>query len=180
MAKIIDIINRVGTGNLINGAYDVTANVAGYDNATINPANITVERGVNTYNFSIAASGALTLHVTEDGTSSGTAVVGASFVRTDASGNEYGDAVVSDSTGNAVLANVPYASTDAPTIYYKQVSSDGNHEFDSSVQSITLNEQAETVEVINSLGEERTINLTDANYANLLVPSGSITFKNQI
>ncbi len=173
MAKVITILNGVGTDTVPNGNYAVTASVNGYDNSTINPDSILVQEGTNEYSFTIAATGTLTLHVTEDGSSTGTPVVGAKFYRTDSEGTTYGSEVVTDSNGDAVLANVPFGDPSLP-IYYKQTESDGSHEFSDSVSSITMTTETETVEIINSLAATRTITLTDANYANLPV-DGSLT-----
>lgn len=175
MAKIINITNGQGTESITNGTYSVTASATGYDNSTINPSSVTIVDGTDTYQFTIASTGTLTLHVTEEGTSSGTPIVGATFIRTDSTGNTYGTAITTDSSGNAVFNNVPFASTGAPTIYYKQTSSDGDHEFIDTVQSTTLTESTGTVEIQNTKGATRTINLTDANYENLPIDSATIT-----
>lgn len=124
MEKIINITNGVGTEELINGEYTVT----GYDNTSIDPSTLNVVEGTNTYAFTISANGTLTLHVTEDGTSEGTPVVGATFKRTDLAGVEYGNVITTDSNGDAVFNNVPFSATNAPTIYYKQLASDGDYE----------------------------------------------------
>ena len=175
MTKQVNIVNGVGTESLINGTYSVTSLANGYDNTSINPSSVTVDAQTNTYSFTIAANGTLTLHVSEDGTASGTPIVGATFIRTDSSGTEYGS---TDASGNAVFANVPYDATNAPTIYYKQTASDGNHEFDSTVQSTTLTTQTATLEITNAPGATRTINLTDANYANLPIVSATLELTN--
>ena len=177
MAKIVDITNGTGTTELINDTYTVTANVPGYDNSTIDPSSITVDEGTNTYAFTISATGTLTLHVTDTGTTSGTPIVGATFIRTDSEGNEYGTQITTDEQGNAVFNNVPYDATNAPLIYYKQTASDGDHEFDNTVQSTSLTTQTATVEIQNQPGATRTINLTDANYENLPI-TGSLTLTN--
>ena len=177
MAKIVDITNGTGTVELINDTYTVTADVPGYDNSTINPSSITVDAATNTYAFTISSTGTLTLHVTDTGTTSGTPIVGATFIRTDSKGNEYGTVITTDAQGNAVFNNVPYDATNAPLIYYKQTASDGDHEFDGTVQSTSLTTQTATVEIINQPGATRTINLTDANYENLPV-DGSLTLTN--
>ena len=177
MAKTVIITNGTGTVDLINDTYTVTSEVPGYDNSTINPSSITVDEATNTYAFTIAATGTLTLHVTETGTTSGTPIVGATFVRTDSAGNEYGTVITTDAEGNAVFNNVPYDATNAPLIYYKQTASDGDHEYDNTVQNTSLTTETETVEIINQPGATRTINLTDANYENLPV-NGSLTFTN--
>ena len=178
MAKVITITNGSGSAELINDTYAVTASVNGYNDASVDPSSINVVEGTNSYALTIAATGTLTLHVSEDGTAQGTPVVGATFVRTDSNGNEYGTPVVSDASGNAVFDNVPFAATNAPVIYYKQTASDGDHEFDSSVANTTLTSDTGTVEVTNPVGATRTIALTDTNYANLPIGSGTLTFTN--
>ncbi len=175
MAKVINIVDGVGTSEIINGDYTVTAEVNGYDNTTINPASVSIVDGTNTYAFTIAADGTLTIHVTEDGTTTGVPVVGATFIRTDATGTEYGSVVTSDTNGDAVFDNVPYDATNAPVIYYKQTASDGEHEFSTDVQNTSMTASTSTVEIINARGANRTINLTDANYSGLPVDSGTIT-----
>ena len=178
MAKQITITNGTGTGELINDTYTVTSVVGGYDDTSINPSSVNIVEGTNTYNFTIAATGTLTLHVTDTGLSSGNPIVGATFIRTDASGNEYGSVVTSDSNGDAVFNNVPFSSTNAPIIYYKQTASDGDHEFVSTVQNTTLTASTQTNEIENPVGATRTINLTDANYTNLPIDNGTITLTN--
>lgn len=178
MEKVVNIINGTGTSELINDTYTVTAQVTGYDNTTIDPTSLTVEEGTNNYAFTISAAGTLTLHVTEDGTTTGTPIVGATFYRTDSTGTEYGSSIITDSNGDAIFDNVPFDATNAPTIYYKQTASDGDHEFDSTVKSTTLATDTSTIEIQNTPGATRTITLTDANYANLPIDSGTITLTN--
>lgn len=178
MAKTITITNGSGTANVINGSYTVTSNTNGYNNTSILPTSIDVVEGTNTYSFTISASGTLTLHVTDTGTSEGTPIVGATFARTDSNGVEYGDLVTSDSQGNAVFNNVPYDDVNAPIIYYKQTASDGEHEFDNTVQNTTMTTSTSTIEIQNTLGALRTINLTDANYSNLPIDTGELTITN--
>ena len=178
MAKIINITNGTGTGQLINDTYTVTADVVGYDNSSINPDSVSIVEGTNAYAFTISATGTLTLHVTDDGTVSGNPIVGATFYRTDSLGTEYGTIITTDSNGDAVFNNVPFAATDAPVIYYKQTASDGDHEFDSTVQNTTMTTNTSTVQVQNPVGATRTITLTDANYSNLPIDTGSLTLTN--
>ena len=178
MEKIINITNGTGSSDLINDTYTVTANVVGYDNTTVNPSTINVVEGTNTYALTIEATGTLTLHVTDDGTSSGNPIVGATFIRTDASGTEYGSPITTNSTGDAVFDNVPYATAGAPLIYYKQTASDGDHEFSTLVQNTTLTTSTLTVQIENAVGATRTINLIDANYPNLPIGEATITLTN--
>lgn len=178
MAKIVNIVNGIGKTNLMNGTYTVSANVEGYNNLSLTPTNVIVNDNIDTYNFTIAATGTLTLHVTEEGTSMGTPVVGATFIRTDCAGNEYGEAITTDGNGNAVFNNVPFASTNAPVIYFKQLSSDVDHEFNSQVQSTVMTTSTQTIEIRNRIGELKTIYLTDLNYEDLPIANGTLIFMN--
>ena len=178
MTKNVIITNGSGTSELINGSYTVSAEATGYDSTSLNPQSITIVEDTNMYAFTIGATGVLTLHVTEDGTSSGTPIVGATFVRTDSSGTEYGSSITTDAEGNAVFNNVPYAESSPPIIYYKQTASDGDHEFDNTVQSTTMTTSMENLQIQNSVGASRTISLMDANYSNLAIGSATITLTN--
>ena len=179
MAKTVTITNGSGTSRLINGEYEVSANAVAYDNTTLNPTEINVVEGTNTYAFTISATGTLTLHVTEDGTAAGIPIVGATFIRTDSSGNEYGSAITTDSNGDAEFNNVPFAQNNAPTIYFKQTASDGDHEFDDEVQSTIMTTSTQTLQIENEPGEERTLTLMDSNYANLPIGSATLTLSNE-
>lgn len=177
MAKpyTINIVDGVGQASVVNDSYTVSSSVVGYDNTSINPSSITIDGSTTTQNFTIAADGTLTLHVTEDGTTTGTPVVGATFNRTDSEGNIYGNVITTDSNGDAVFNNVPFAETGAPIIYYKQIASDGDHNFDNTVKNTTLTTSTETLQVENSLPTTQTFNLTDANYEGLTIATGTIT-----
>lgn len=179
MAKpyTIDITDGTATKSIVAGKYTVTSEVTGYDSTSIEPTLVEVTEGVTSYAFKISATGSLTLHVTEDGTDASTAIVGATFSRCDSKGNEYGVPVITDESGNALFSNVPYALDNAPLIYYKQITSDGNHNFSSELKSAQLTEETLTVEIKNTLPPESVITLTDANYEDLPIESGIITFE---
>jgi len=176
MVEDITITNGSGSGEVINGTYTVTANVPGYDNASISPSSINIIEGTDTYAFTIAADGTLTIHVTEEGTAGGTPIVGATFVRTDSAGTQYGDVITSDASGNAVFDNVPFG-TGASSVYFRQTASDGAHEFDTTIQTVTLSAQTQTLEIQNAVGATRTISLTDSNYENLPIESATLTLQ---
>lgn len=181
MAKehIVPITNGIGSKELDNGTYSITASISGYDNASIDPAELEVTEGTNDYSFTIAATGTLTLHVTDDGTEIGVPIVGATFYRCDAEGTTYGDPIESTEDGNAVFNNVPYAEENAPIIYYKQTISDGEHTFDGELQNTILAEESVTIEITNPEAAARNFTLTDANYADLPIADGSITLTSQ-
>lgn len=172
---VINISNGTGSKAILNGDYAVSASVTGYSNASILPANQTISAGTNSYPFTIAATGTLTMHVTVEGTSGGTPIVGATFVRCDSTGAEYGTPITSDATGNAIFNYVPFAATSAPTIYYKQKSSDGDHEYVKTLQNTSLSTATGTVEVSNPVPATRTITLKDVNYDGLPIEVGTIT-----
>lgn len=171
----INITDGTGTSPILNGDYSVSATVTGYNNSSILPTSLTIVEGTNEYALKISAEGTLTLHVTDDGTSSGNPIVGAKFFRTDKNGTTYGSEFVTNENGIIELTNVPYDTSDSIKVYYKQISSDGEHEFDSSNKYTTLSTQTKTVEIINSNAVIRTITLQDNNYANLPIETGSIT-----
>ncbi len=168
----ISIVDGTGTQEILDGKYSVTANISGYDNSTINPTSVEIVSGTSEYTFTVSANGTLTINVSDG---QGTNIVGATFIRIDADGNEYRSVVTTDSDSNAVLNNVPYSTENAPTVYFKQLSSDGNHNFTTGVKSVLLSVQAGVSNIINSKAETKTIKLTDANYEGLVVSSGTIT-----
>lgn len=173
---VISIVDGEGSSRILNGTYTITSDVSGYDNASVDPSTQVVSAGTDTYNFTIAATGTLTLHVTEEGSSEGTAVEGATFVRCDSAGTAYGDPIPSDASGNAVFPYVPFAASGAPTIYYRQTASVGDHEYSDALQSTTLTSSVGTVEIANPLASFRTIGLVDANYDGLPIEAGDLTF----
>lgn len=173
---VINITDGEGSSRILNGNYTVTADVSGYNNASVDPPSQAISAGTDVYSFTVAATGTLTLHVTEQGTSGGDIIEGASFVRCDSVGTAYGDPVLSDSSGNAVFPYVPFAASGAPNIYYRQTASVGDHEFDATLQTETMTSATETVEVANPLANMRTINLRDANYDGLPIEAGELTF----
>lgn len=178
MEKIIPITNGQGSVELVNGIYTVTSSTTGYDNTSITPSEQEITEGVNAYSFTVAATGTLTLHVSDDGTDIGVPIEGATFIRCDAEGITYGTAVTSNADGNAVFNYVPFATQDAPIVYYKQTASDGSHIFDDSLKNTTLTEETATVEIANAEAPLRTFSFTDANYENLPIADGQITLSN--
>lgn len=171
----VTITNGRGTVNLAPGTYDAVANVAGYDNSTLSPTSVTIASGTDSYAFTIAASGTLTLVVTNTGTSTGVPIEGAVFYRTDATGTKYGDPITTNANGVAVFNNVPFASTNAPRIYFIQESSDAQHTFNDEVQYVTMTSSTLRYYIANPDAQTSNITLTDANYDGLPIASGTIT-----
>lgn len=174
--KVINITNGTGSSELINGTYAVTSSTLGYDDTVITPNQLEITEGINSYNFTIAATGTLTLHVTEDGTSEGTPIVGAKFVRCDSLGTIYGSEGTSNSQGNVTFNYVPFGTGEnIPIIYFKQTASDQSHVFNQELQNITLLTSTHTLEIRNQLAPTRNFTLTDTNYSGLPIPSSTIT-----
>ena len=171
----IPITNGKGSIELVNGVYNATAVVGGYDASTLDPKQITIIEGTNDYAFTISAIGVLTLHVTDSGDKvTGVQIIGAKFVRTDSTGTINGVEAVTDSDGNAIFRNVPFAPSGSTEIYYKQLTSDGGHTFDDTVKSIIMTTSTETVEIANPAAPVRNIILTDVSFPNIPIKDGQI------
>ena len=171
----IPITNGKGSIELVNGVYNATAVVGGYDASTLDPKQITIIEGTNDYAFTISAKGVLTLHVTDSGDKvTGVQIIGAKFVRTDSTGTINGVEAVTDSDGNAIFRNVPFAPSGSTEIYYKQITSDGGHTFDDTVKSIIMTTSTETVEIANPAAPDRNIMLTDVSFPNIPIKDGQI------
>lgn len=173
----INIVNGSGSSNLPNGNYNVSVESNGYDNTSISPSTVAIVEGTDEYSFTIEATGTLTLHVSEEGTQDGKSIAGATFARCDSLGNQYGDVITSNSEGKAVFNYVPYASSNPPIIYYKQLSSDGTHDFNNTLLNTTLTNETATLEIQNALAASRNIKLTDAHYSDLNIDSATMTLQ---
>lgn len=171
----IPITNGKGSKEIVVGNYNATADVQGYDSSTLMPTEVNIVDGVTQYNFTIEATGTLTLHVTDDGTNIGVPIKGATFIRCDADGKTYGNEVTSNVDGNAVFNNVPFSADDNITVYFKQTGSDGSHTFDNTLKNTVLNTQTATVEIENPEAALREFLITDKNYTNLPVSDGTLT-----
>ena len=171
----IPITNGKGSIELVNGVYNATAVVGGYDASTLDPKQFTIIEGTNDYAFTISAKGVLTLHVTDTGDkTTGVQIIGAKFVRTDSTGTVTGVEAITDHDGNAVFNNVPFSSSESAEIYYKQITSDGGHTFDDTVKSIVMTTSTETIEIANPSAPVRNIMLTDASFPNIPIKDGQI------
>ncbi len=170
----IPIADGKGSIRLIDGSYKVTAVAGGYDSTTISPKDVTITTGTDSYAFTISATGTLTLHVTDTGQTSGVAVVGAKFIRTDSTGTVVGSEETSNQDGNVVFSNVPYATTGSSPIYYKQIASDGGHLFDNTVKMVTMTTSTQTIEIANENAPLRNFTLTDTSFPNIVIKDGQI------
>lgn len=170
----IEITNGTGSAQILSGTYSVSSETKGYDDSSISPSSVSIDKTTDEYSFTIAASGTLTLHVTDDGTILGIPIVGATFKRCDSLGNEYGSVITTDSNGNANFEHVPFDTTGV-NVYYKQLSSDSQHEFDDTLKTISLTEETSKVEIGNPAAKIRTIKLVDQYYSGYPIESSIIT-----
>lgn len=171
----IPITNGKGSIELVTGTYKATAVVEGYDVSTLNPTSVDIIDSTDTYAFTISAKGTLTLHVTDTGNpDTGVQIVGAKFVRTDNVGNIIGSEIVTNQDGNAVFNNVPFSTSGNITIYYKQISGDGGHTFDTAVKSTIMTTESQVVEIENPSAPLRNFTLMDASFPNIPIMDGQI------
>ena len=162
----VTITNGSGSQNMKAGTYNVTATANGYDTSTLTPKTFTATDSTGTQAFTLTATGTLTINVNETGAEGGTPITAGSIIMTDSTGNvEYGTAVTIDSSGNAVFNNVPYGDADTPfTLYFKQLSTDDDHNIFDGVITVSMTAQTQTAYVQNTAIALQTFTLTDATY----------------
>ncbi len=175
----VTITNGTGSTTMQEGTYNVSVDASGYDAASLSPTTYTVTRSEGSGAFTVSAVGTLTLSFNETGASGGNPITAGSVIMTDSTGtSEYGSAVTIGTNGDAVFEYVPYGTIGEPiTLYFKQLSSDGNHYVESGVISVAMNSIIKTSYVQNLPFAEQTLSLTDANYSGLNV-NGTLNFTN--
>lgn len=167
----IAIKDGIGSAEVKSGVYKVSSKIPGYDNSTIKPSCIKIN-DIGIYAFTIAATGTLTLHVTDE---CGKPIKNAKFIRTDKYGKTYGCEIESDCNGDAKFLNVPYG-IDAPCIYFKQTASIRNYKFNDEIQSIKMTNKNETLNIKNYKKLCETFTVVDVNYDNIPV-TGTLVLK---
>ena len=179
----VTIINGTGSQAMNPGSYSVSAVYApGYNMATLSPTNFNATSSTQTGEFTISASGTLTIVFNETGAAGGTPITSGSVVMTDATGSkEYGPVVEIGSNGTAIFNNVPYGSEQSGyTLYFKQLTSDENHNIYSDVFVVGMGGETQTEYVINTLKSVlQNFTLTDANYTNLPVYNANLKFESE-
>ena len=178
----VTITNGSGSQNMKAGTYTVSATSApGYDLSSLTPTTFTATSEAGSQAFTLTAQGTLTFIVNETGASGGTPVTGGTIVMTDSSGNvQYGSPVNIGSDGNAVFNNVPYGDGTSPvTLYFKQLTTDDNHNIHTGVISVSMSSQTQTEYVQNTPIALQTFTVTDATYTGLPVGSATFSFSGQ-
>ena len=178
----VTIINGTGSQTMNSGNYTVSAIYApGYDMATLSPTSYTTTSSTSTGEFTISATGTLTITFNETGEAGGAPITSGTVVMTNSTGTvEYGSVVEINSNGTATFSNVPFGSTQsAYTLYFKQLSSDANHNIYSSVFSVGMGSQTQQEYVVNTLKSVlQNFTLTDANYPELPIYNAVLQFEN--
>ena len=173
----VTITEGVGTQNMKAGTYTVTAAASGYDATSLSPTSYTATAEAGSGVFTLSANGALTLVFNETGAQGGTAVTSGSVVMTDSTGNvQYGSPVTINATGEAAFPNVPYDSGTPYVLYFKQLSTDDNHNVYSGVITVNMASASQTEYVVNSAIAAQSFTLTDANYSGLPIAAATLTF----
>ena len=178
----VTITNGTGSETMNKGSYSVSAIYApGYDMTSLSPTNYTVESSGQTGAFTLSATGTLTITFNETGAEGGTPITSGTVVMTDSTGQtQYGPVIEIGSNGVATFNNVPYGSAQsAYTLYFKQLSSDENHDVYPDVFAVGMGEQTQVEYIINTpKAVSQNFTLTDANYTNLPVYNAVLNFEN--
>ena len=178
----VTIINGNGSQTMETGEYSVSAIYApGYDMTTLNPTSFTATSSTTTAKFTLSATGTLEIVFNETGEEGGTPITSGSVVMTDSTGTtQYGDVIEVNSNGVAIFNNVPFGSEQsAYTLYFKQLTSDENHEAYPTVFAVGMGGQTQTEYVLNNLKSVlQNFVLTDANYTDLPIYNAVLKFEN--
>lgn len=176
----VTIINGTGSQTMEIGVYSVSAIYApGYDMATLSPTTFTATSTTTTSAFTINATGTLQITFNETGAEGGTPITSGTVVMTDSTGTvQYGPVIEINSNGTATFNNVPYGSEQsAYTLYFKQLTSDENHNIYENVFAVGMGNETQQEYVINNLKAVlQNFTLTDANYTNLPVYNAVLKF----
>ena len=173
---VVTITNGLGSHNLPAGLYDVTASVTGYD-GVLDPTSFTATTSTGSEEFTLAATGTLTLTVNDTGAAGGNPIIAGSFIRCSADGlTTYGSAKTISATGECVFDHVPFGDAlDPYTIHVKQVASDDDHNIYPGVLSVDMEASTQGEYVLNAAAAQQDFELEDAYYSGLML-SGSLTF----
>lgn len=161
-----------------------TSVLTGYNKATL-PATVTVDGSATPIAMTVGATGTLYLHAVDVDTAAD--IAGVQFIRVyndyDTTSTTYGTATTATSAAGATtFTNVPYAATGAPNIYFTLVATPGyildpttypNGFVTTTVLAEDDNTHITTVSLKAIVDQNFTI--TDANYANLPIETGTIS-----
>ncbi len=178
----VTITNGTGSQAMKAGTYTVVATSApGYDLSSLSPTSFTATQAAGSQAFTLTAQGTLTFNVNETGAAGGTPITGGTIVMTDSTGNtQYGSPINIGSDGNAVFNNVPYGDGTTPiTLYFKQLTSDADHNVHEGVITVSMTSQTQTEYLQNTANALQTFTVTDATYSGLPVGSAMLSFSDE-
>ena len=176
----VTITNGSGSEIMETGNYTVSAIYApGYDMTRLAPTNYTATSTPAIGNFTLAATGTLNIIFNETGAEGGVPITSGTVVMTDSTGEkQYGSVVNINSNGTAIFNNVPYGSAQsAYTLYFKQLTSDENHNIYPDVFVVGMGGETQTEYILNNPKTAlQNFTLTDANYTNLPIYNAELSF----
>lgn len=177
----VTIIDGNGSQQMNPGEYTVSSTYApGYDMESLSPTTFTATSSTQTTDFTLSASGTLTIIFNETGAQGGTPITSGTVVMTNSTGDvQYGSVVNINSNGTAVFNNVPYGSAQSSyTLYFKQLTCDENHNIYEQVFTVGMGDQTQTEYILNPLiTTTQNFTLTDANYSGLPINNAVLKFE---
>lgn len=177
----VTITNGSGSETMAAGSYSVSAIYApGYDMESLSPTTFTASGSAGTGAFTLSASGTLTISFNETGEAGGTPITSGTVVMTDSTGTkQYGSVIHIDASGTATFNNVPFGSAQsAYTLYFKQLTSDENHNVYPDVFAVGMGMQTQQEYVLNTLKTVlQNFTLTDTNYPDMPVENAVLQFQ---
>ncbi len=169
----VTIENGIGKVKIVNGKYNVVSNIPGYDNDSLSPKSVEIVDNIETYVFTVSASGTLKIHVTDNVNN----ISNAKFIRCDEQGNSLGIEVETNTEGYATFNNVPFNEEKSLKVYFKQITSDGKHTFSEEIKEIELKKNEEIIEIINPEAPLKKFTISDTNYASVSLTDGDLTLE---
>lgn len=171
----VNIVNGEASVDLPVGSYTVSAITAnGYDLTSFTPTSMTVTAVAADFDFTVAADGTLTVHVTEDGTAIGTAVAGSTFMRCDKDGTTIASSdQTTDASGNISFNNTPYGDPTSK-IYLKNTVAGSGHALLQGALEFTASAQTQTCQLAEPKVYTQSLDLTDTNFTGLNIESATI------
>lgn len=175
----VQITNGVGSADMKSGSYSVSASANGYEATTLSPTAYTATASAGSGAFTLSANGTLTFIFNDTGAEGGAPIISGTVVMTDSTGEtQYGSPVSISSAGVAVFNNVPHNLDTPYTLYFKQLSSDANHNIYEGVLTVGMGDTTQTEYILNTPFAAQSFTLTDAEYG-FPVADATLTFASE-
>lgn len=161
----VQITDGVGSQSMQSGTYEVSVSANGYEATSLSPTTYTATAAAGSGAFTLSGNGTLTFIFNETGEEGGTPITSGSVVMTDSTGEiQYGSPVSINSSGVAVFEKVPHNLDTPYTLYFKQLSSDENHNKYEGVLTVGMGDTTQTEYILNTPIAEQSFTLNDAEY----------------